>query len=232
MFALIQAMVPGLGKRAEIERIVHAYILAHPEILPEAMEKLRANEALKAEQAERDAQKALPASLGAVQKPYPGAEAGNPQGDVTVVAFMDYACGYCRASLPAIEELIAKDPGVRVVYREYPVLGPASIVAARWALAAAEQGKYIAFHSALYAEGPPSSESILAAAAKAGLDKALAEKAIESKAVKDEVTANHALGQKLAMSGTPSWVIGGTLYLDGAKDYEGLAAAVADARKK
>lgn len=211
--------------------LVRGYILAHPEILPEAIDKLRAGDAARAEQAELDAQKALPANLAAVRKPYAGAWAGNPQGDVTVVAFMDYACGYCRASLPGIEELIAKDPGVRIIYREYPVLGPDSIVAARWALAAAEQNKFRPFHDALYAEGPPNGEAIAAAAAKAGLDLGAAKKSIGSQAVKAEIDANHALGQKLAMTGTPSWVIGGKLYY-GARDYEGLAEAVAEARKQ
>ena len=220
-------LVPGSPLAGHL---VRGYILAHPEILPEAIDKLRAGDAAKAEQAERDAQKAVPAQLAALRKPYGSAWAGNPNGDVTVVAFMDYACGYCRASLPAIEELIAKDPNVRVVYREFPVLGADSVVAARWALAAAEQGKYLAFHNALYGEGPPNVEAIGTAAAKAGLDKALATKAAASQAVTDEITANHAFGQKLAMTGTPSWVIGGQLVY-GAKDYAGLAEAVAEARK-
>lgn len=229
-FALIQAWLPASAKQAEIERVVRSYILEHPEILPEAIEKLRARDSAKAEQAEQEAQKALPASLAAVRKPYGSAWTGNPNGDVTVVAFMDYACGYCRASLPAIEELVAKDPNVRIVYREFPVLGPESGVAAQWALAAAEQGKFLAFHNALYAEGPPTGEAIAAAATKAGLDKALAEKAVGSQAVIDEIKTNHALGQKLAMTGTPSWVIGGQLSY-GAKDYPSLAEAVAEARK-
>ena len=231
LFALIQAWLPGMGKQAEIERVVRNYILSHPDIIPEAIDKLRAGEAAKAEQAQRDAQRALPASLATLRKPYASAIAGNPNGDVTVVAFMDYACGYCRASLPGLEDLIAKDPNVRIVYREYPVLGPESAAGARWALAAAEQGKYRAFHDALYAEGPPSHDAIAAAAAKAGLDKAAAEKAVRSDAVTAEIAANHRLGQKLAMTGTPAWVIGDKLYLTGALDYAGLAEAVADARK-
>lgn len=210
--------------------LVRNYLLDHPEVLPEAIDKLRAGDTAKAEKAEQDAQNALPAQLAAVQKPYAGAWAGNPNGDITVVAFMDYACGYCRASLPGIDELVAKDPNVRIVYREFPVLGPDSVVAARWALAAAEQGKFRPFHDALYAEGPPSAEAIAAAAAKAGLDKAAAAKAIDSPAVMAEITANHALGQKLAMTGTPSWVIGNRLAY-GAKDYATLAEAVAEARK-
>jgi protein-disulfide isomerase len=234
LFALLQPWLPGAGAgggdRARIEQVVRNYLLTHPEIIPEAIDKLRAGEAARAEQAEKDAQQAVPGQRAAVEKPYGSAWAGNPNGDVTVVAFMDYACGYCRASLPGIDELIARDPNVRIVYREYPVLGPDSVVAARWALAAAEQGKFRAFHQAMYAEGQPSAEAIAAAAAKAGLDKPAAEAAARSPAVEGEIVANHRFGQKLAMTGTPSWVIGGKLYY-GARDYAGLAEAVAAARK-
>lgn len=230
LFALIQAAFPRLaGDRGKIEAVVRNYILEHPEILPEAMTRLQERETQRLQKAQDDAQKTLPQHLAALRTPYAGAWAGNPKGDVTVVAFMDYACGYCRASLPGIDELLAKDPNVRIVYREYPVLSEDSVTAARWALAAAEQGKYRAFHDALYAAGP-SAEGIAAAAAKAGLDKAQAEKAVRSQAVEKEITANHQLGAKLVMSGTPSWVIGGQL-LYGARDYQGLADAVAAARK-
>jgi protein-disulfide isomerase len=229
-FALIQAALPGVaGDRARIETVVRTYILDHPEILPEAMNRLQERENARLQKAQADAQKSVPENVAALRTPYAGAWAGNPKGDVTVVAFMDYACGYCRASLPGIDELIAKDPNVRIVYREYPVLGDESVVAARWALAAAEQGKFRAFHDALYAAGP-SAEGIAAAADKAGLDKAAAEKAIRSQAVEKEIIANRQLGAKLVMSGTPSWVIGDQL-LYGARDYAGLADAVAAARK-
>lgn len=223
-FAGLLSWMPGLAGPA-----IREYLLEHPEVLPEAMDKLRAREDARYQQAQQGAQAAVPKHLAALQKPYAGAWAGNPNGDVTVVAFMDYACGYCRASLAGIEELIAKDPGVRVVYREFPVLGPESVVAARLALAAAEQGKFRAFHDALYAEGGPNAENIAAAADKAGLDKALATKASQSKAVEAEIVANHKLGEALAMTGTPSWVVGGKL-LYGARDYAGLSAAVAEAR--
>lgn len=208
---------------------IRAYLLEHPEVLPEAMERLQARENARTEKAQADAQKSVGQQLAAVEKPFAGAWAGNPQGDVTVVAFLDYACGYCRASLPGIAELIRNDPQVRVVYREYPVLGPESVLAARWALAAAQQGKYPAFHDALYAAGGPSNETILAAAAKAGVDTAQAQQAVRSPAIEAEIVGNHKLGEQLAMTGTPSWVIGGKL-LYGARDYQGLADAVAAAR--
>lgn len=229
-FALIQAAFPGVaGDRGRIETVVRDYILDHPEILPEAMNRLQARDAERVQKAQGDAQKSVTQHLPALRTPYAGAWAGNPKADVTIVAFMDYACGYCRASLPGIDELLAKDPNVRIVYREYPVLGDESVVAARWALAAAEQGKFRPFHDALYAAGP-SAEGIAAAAEKAGLDKAQAEKAVKSEAVQKEILANHRLGEKLVMNGTPSWVIGDQL-LYGARDYAGLAEAVAVARK-
>lgn len=225
LFAGLVALVPSLAGPA-----VRGYLLEHPEVLPEAMDRLRAREEARIDQEQAGAQAKVAAHLPQLEKPYGSAWAGNPQGDVTLVAFMDYACGYCRASLPGIAELLAKDPKVRVVYREYPVLGPESILAARWALAAAEQGKYAAFHEALYAEGSPSEATIAQAAAKAGLDKTRAEAAIRSTPVEQEILANHRLGSELAMTGTPSWVIGGKL-LYGARDYQGLADAIAEARK-
>lgn len=231
----LQALLPGVaGDRAQVERIVRNYLLTHPEIIPEVVDRLNAREQVKAEKAAAEdldkAQKALPSLLAEVRRPYAGAWAGNPNGDVTIVAFMDYACGYCRESVPAIAELLKRDPNVRVVYREYAVLGDQSVVAARWALAAAEQGKFRTFHDALFADGPPSDAAIAAAAQKAGLDKARAAKAIASPAVAKEIDANHRLGVKLRMTGTPSWVIGDQV-LYGMRDYVGLAAVVAEARK-
>ncbi|MBO9622156.1 MAG: DsbA family protein [Sphingomonas sp.] len=226
LFAALIALVPSLAGPA-----VRGYLLAHPEVLPEAMDRLQARENEQAEKAQQHAQAALPGHLQNLTTPFGSAWAGNPSGDVTLVAFMDYACGYCRASLPGIAELLAKDPNVRIVYREYPVLGPESVTAARWALAAAEQGKYLAFHEALFQADGPSDQAIAAAAQKAGLDMARAEQAIRSKPVEQEITSNHRLGAELAMTGTPSWVIGGKLFY-GARDYQGLAEAVAAARAK
>lgn len=207
---------------------IREYLLEHPEVLPEAMGRLQEREAVKAREAQLAAQGAVAGQIEALTKPYAGAWAGNPDGDVTVVAFLDYACGYCRASLPGINELLAKDPKVRVVYREYPVLGPESVSAAQWALAAAEQGKFRVFHEALYEAGA-SAQGIEQAAAKAGLDKGVAARAVASKPVEAEILRNRQLGETLAMTGTPSWVIGGKL-IYGAQTYEGLAQAVAAAR--
>lgn len=227
----LQRLLPGIGgSQAQVERIVHNYLLDNPAILREMMERLQQQENAEALKAQGDAQAAVPAALPALTTPFGSAWAGNPKGDVTVTVFMDYACGYCRASLPALAELIAKDPNVRVIYREYPVLGEASVTAARFALAAAQQGKFRAFHDALFASDGPSNAAIGAALAKAGLDPAATQKLATSEAIAKEIDRNHQIGAKLAMNGTPAWVVGRQI-LYGARDYQALADAVAAARK-
>ncbi|WP_235515791.1 DsbA family protein [Sphingomonas sp. Leaf10] len=200
--------------------VVRDYILANPEILPEAMRRLQAKEA----------GKAVAANRAAIVEPFPGAVAGNPNGDVSVVAYLDYACGFCRASLPAITGLIASDPNVRIVYRELPILSRDSRTAAEWALAAAQQGKFKPFHDALYAAGRVDTGSIEAAARTAGLDMTAARTAIASPQIAGEIERNMKTASGLGFSGTPSWVVGDQV-LGGAQTLPALQAAVAEARK-
>lgn len=210
IFALIiVALIGGLGgwllgsrqqpsDQAAIEKIVRNYILEHPEILPEAMERLQARENGK-----------QVANVGdALTAPFPGAVLGNPNGTVTLVEFTDYACGYCRASVPEVEALIAANPDLKVVIRELPILSPASAEAARWSLAAAEQGKFEAFHKAMFAAGRPAADTIEAAATRAGLDLDRARKVIAEPRVAAEIDQNLNFARQLRIDGTPSWVIG------------------------
>lgn len=198
---------------------VRGYLLAHPEVLPEAMAKLQARETGKLVAANRDA----------IFTPVPGMIGGNPDGDVTVVTYMDYACGYCRASLPEIERLVASDGGVRIVYRELPILSADSRTAAAWAIAAAEQGRYLPFHTALFAAGRPTDAAVMAAAAKAGLDVARARRIVASPTTTAEIDKNLRTAGALGMTGTPAWVIGDRI-VSGAIPQEDLAAAVKAAR--
>ncbi|MES3084635.1 DsbA family protein [Sphingomonas faeni] len=206
----------GGVERAQVESIVHDYVLAHPEILPEAMEKLR----------DRESGKTVTANRDAIVTPFGSAWAGNPKGDVTLVEYFDYNCGYCRASLPMIAKLIAADPKVRVVFRELPILSAESRIAARASLAAAQQGKFATFHDALYAGGPVSDASIAAAASKAGVDTT---QASFTKTADVEIAKNMETAAKLGMTGTPSWVVGDRV-LSGALPLEDLQKAVAAAR--
>ncbi len=207
--------------RAAIEKIVRDYILANPEILPEAMQNLERKEATTRVKQQGDR----------VSQPFAGAWEGAADADVTVVEFFDYACGYCRQAVPDIEKLLASDKKVRIVYRELPILGPPSEEAARVSLAVAKLGgNYGAYHRALFGAGKPSPETINAALKTAGVDVKAARAMASSDDISAEIKANLALQQGLGLSGTPSWVIGDQL-IGGAVGFDDLKAAVADARK-
>ncbi len=203
--------------RVAIEKIVRDYILSHPEILPEAMDKLR----------ERETAKVVNANRKAIETPFAGAWEGAADADVTVVQFFDYNCGYCRSSMVDIDKLVAADKRVRIVYREFPVLGPDSENAARVSLAAAKAGKYTAFHRAAYAAGQPDPRAVERIAKGLGIDLAFA----ADPAAQAEIDANLNLARPLGMTGTPSWVIGDKV-LSGAVGYDALKEAVAAARVK
>lgn len=193
---------------------VRAYLLDHPEVIAQAMTRLQ----------DRDTARLVAAHRAAIVTPYAGAWAGNPRGDVAVVEYFDYNCSYCRASLPVIAQLLQDDPGVRLVYREAPILAESSRTAARVSLAAARQGHYAAFHQALYAAGPVSDATIAAAARAARVDPA--------RVPDDAMTELHRNVESyaaLGMGGTPSWVIGDRV-LSGAQTLDALKAAVATAR--
>ena len=205
--------------QARVESVVRDYVLGHPEIIPEAMDRLK----------RREAGKLIAANRKAILEPFGDAWAGNPNGDVTLVEYFDYNCGFCRSSLPAIAELIRRDPKVRVVFREFPILSAESAIAARLSLAAADQGKFKAFHDALYAAGPVSEATLSAAARTAGLDMTKAG-AMTSRA-DAEIAANTAIAQQLGMTGTPSWIIGDKV-VSAALPLEELEKAVKEARDR
>ena len=208
------------GDRAAIQALVRATILEHPEILPEAMEKLEA----------REAAARLAPLRGAVETPFPGAVLGNPAGKLTLVEFTDFACGYCRSSVADVEALVRANPDLRVVIRHLPIIAPESEPAARMGLAAAAQGKYGAFHTAMFSGERPSAASIAAAAQAAGLDDAAAAQFARASGVQQELERNLGFARQLGVSGTPAWAIGGTV-LSGALGREKLQNAIDAARK-
>ena len=161
---------------------------------------------------------------------FPGAVLGNPNGTVTLVEFSDYACGYCRQSLPDVNGLIAENPDLKVVVREYPILSQGSADAARMALAAAQQGKFIQFHNAMFAAETLSEEAIAAAASAAGLDLDLARQQIASGAYESELQNNVFMAREIGFTGTPSWIIGERA-INGAVGREELARAIVEARE-
>lgn len=201
--------------RAAIEKIVREYILTHPEILPQAMENLRAQELTKV----------VVQNRAAIETPVGDAWEGAADADVTLVEFFDYACGYCRASIADIDRLLAEDKKLKVVYRDMPVLGEDSVEAARLSVAAAMAGKFNTMHKPLYAKGRPTPDALAAVRKEIGIDKA----AIANPAVDQELTKNLQLQRQLDLSGTPAWVVGNKV-LVGAVGYDALKAAIAEAR--
>jgi len=208
-------------QKAAIEGLVRDYILEHPEILPEAMERLQSKGAARQIAAQRDR----------IETPFAGAVLGNPRGSVTLVQFTDYACTYCRQSVADLDALIAAHPDLRVVVRELPILSRESERAARIALAAARQGRYAAFHQAMFGAGRPSAETIAAASDKAGIDGAAAGAFADRPEVTAELSQNLAMSRSLGISGTPAWVVGDRLLI-GAVGRAALEQAIAEARAK
>lgn len=205
----------GLGGKA-----TRAWLLDNPDVLREMAEALQAQEL----------QARIEPLKGQLEAAYPGAVLGNPDGKVVLVEFSDYACGYCRQSVPEVAALLAAHPDLKVVVQEFPILTPESEDAARMALAAADQGKYEAFHNAMFALGRPNAESIAEAARTAGVDLARAQAAIASGKYDTELADNHALARDMGFDGTPSWVIGGEAFA-GAVGRGELNAAILRARE-
>jgi len=217
---LAEAGIDG-DKRVAIESLVREYILAHPEILPEAMERLQSKGAARQISAQRDR----------IETPFAGAVLGNPQGAVTLVQFTDYACTYCRQSLADLDALIAAHKDLRVVVRELPILSKESEIAARMALAAARQGHYPAFHQAMFAAGRPTAQTIAAASDEAGVDGDVAGAFVNTPEATAELAQNMALARSLGITGTPAWVVGDRLLI-GAVGREALEQALAEARTR
>jgi len=193
------------------------YLLANPSMLQEMAEAYQAEQSR-----ERLSQ------LGEeIYEPFPGAVLGNPEGSKVLVEFSDYNCGYCEASVDDVARLIEEDPELKVVLREMPQF-EGSEAAARMALAAALQGKYAAFHTAMFERGPAGPESAEAVARDIGLDMDRARADMASDAVSVELARNFSLARALGFNGTPAFVTADST-ISGAVGYEALSEAVADA---
>jgi protein-disulfide isomerase len=198
-------------------RIVRQGMLADPRILADTMDALR------------DAQYApvLAANRAAIETPFGSSWKGAAQPQVTLVEFFDYACPYCKASNPNVDRLLREDAGLRVVYRELPILGPDSVTAARLSLEASKAGRFAQFHDALWAAGRPAPDTIAAASKAAGVAPAPADDPL----VDAELKRNFTLAGQLGATGTPLFVVGDRV-LNGAVGYDALKQAIAAARAK
>lgn len=206
---------------------VREYLLANPEVIVEAMQALE----MRRQQAENtEAQATLASRADDVFSDPESPVGGNADGDVTMVEFFDYNCPYCRQVAPVMAEAAAADPGLRIVYKEFPILGPGSIFAAKAALAAERQGKYGEFHEALMnADGRVEEATVLAIAEEVGLDVERLKEDIEDPAIQAEIDGNLELAQALRINGTPGFIIGDEI-LRGATDLATIQELIGKAR--
>ncbi|HYM71478.1 MAG TPA: DsbA family protein [Stellaceae bacterium] len=216
-------------QRKAIEGIVRDYLANHPEMLIDALQA--ADEKLKGEARDKAAKALIEHKKEVFDDPNTPI-AGNPKGDVTLVEFFDYRCPYCKQVEPALEKLVAEDRLLKVVFKEFPVLGPESEIAAHVALAAKKQGKYDAFHRAMMATGGHIDEAVIyKVAASVGLDVDRLRQDVKSADIAAQLKANAVLGNQLDISGTPAFVIGDTI-VPGALSVDGLRQLIANARGK
>lgn len=213
---------------AEVEQIVRDYLLKNPEIIVEALQVYQDRE----EQAEAErARQALSAHRDRLDDPTGQFVAGNPQGDVTVVEFFDYRCSFCKRVMPALLDVIASDGNVRLVFKEFPVLGEDSVRAARAGIAAARQNRYYDMHLAMMqTRGNLSEAKILSIAADLGLDIEQLLRDMTSPETDAELEGNYELAQILNIRGTPGFVIGDEM-VPGAINADQFRALIQQARR-
>ncbi len=218
------------AERAAFQKEVRAYLLAHPEVLVEAMDAL---------QAQRDAQQAsadktiVAENKAALLEDANSWSGGNPNGDITVVEFMDYRCGYCRKAFDEVEQLVKTDGNIRFVVKEFPILGEDSVISSRFAIAVRQlhgDEAYRKAHDALITlRGQPDKANLEKLAADLGLEAAPIFEKMASDEVTDIIKANHAMADKLQISGTPTFIVGDQV-LRGYLPLDAMQQIVADER--
>jgi len=202
--------------QAATEAFVRDYILDHGEILQQSVERMQLRQAASTVAQHRQA----------LETPFHGSWAGAANGDVVLVEFFDYACGYCRASNADVDRLLREDPRLKVVWRELPVLGPDSQAAAFVSLGAARQGRFRLFHDRMFALGRPTETVVSQAVADAGVTREG-----QTADARAELARNFELARTIGATGTPTFVVGDRV-LQGAVGYEALKAAIAGARTR
>ncbi len=219
-FAPAQRAADPLQNQQQVEKLVRETILANPEIIPEAINRLQ----------QREVERLLASNREAIETPFAGAFAGGPDADVTLVEFFDFNCPFCRQGKADIDRLLAEDPKLKLVWRDFPVLGPASDRFALASLSAARQGRYRQFLDATFSMGGRlTEERLIQAIRRAGLNERQVAEDLKSAELRREIESNLDLGRALGLTGTPSYIIGNKI-ISGAVGYEELKAAIAEAR--
>lgn len=226
---LAQALTPEQAR--QVEDVVRRVIKDNPRLILEAIEEMRKQE----EAAQKSkAMAALKAKVKEIQNDPASPVAGNPQGDVTVVEFFDYRCPYCKAGHERLKQVVAKDGKIRLVLKEFPILGPESVFASRAALAVHRQDpkKYYAFHDALLSvKDRLNNDATMKIAADAGVDIERMKKDMAAPEISRALEANADLAEELGVNGTPAFIVGDAL-APGAVDVATLEKMIAEARAK
>jgi len=213
----------------DIQEIIRDYLLDNPEVIFEAVQRHREKQQRLRAERDRANVRRYAKELLADPDSFVG---GNPDGDVTLVEFFDYRCGYCKRFASVLERIVKQDPKLRVVYKEFPVLGEDSFRGAQAALAARKQGYYLEFHEALMkVRGTLTEEVLMKVADSVGLDTDRLKRDMETPKVRDVIGNNHRLAEALAIDGTPTLIVGDEI-VRGAIPIEQLTAMVARARAK
>lgn len=224
--------IPALSQELDelrVRELVLETIRENPEIVMEAVALLEKQQA--DAQAETQAE-VLRSQRDLIERDPNAPVLGNPEGDVTVVEFFDYNCPYCRRVKPEVRALIEEDPNIRLVYREWPILGDGSVFAAKAALAARAQGKYEEFHWAMMAiKGRAQEATVLRVAEEVGLDLEQLKKDMEAPEVAEHIATSMRLTQALGFNGTPSFVVGDAL-VPGFVEKDQLSELVSTARDR
>ena len=208
---------------------VAKFIEENPDVV---VQSLRNAQAARAKKEEMDTEKNATELRPQLEKNPTDGQAGNKDGDVTVVAFHDHNCGYCRKSIPDIERLLSEDKGVKFVLKDFPILGPLSIEKAKASIAVAKISpeKWFSFYDALGKANTQTVEQVIELAQKEiGIDPNALKSEMESKATANKISENRALGEQLYISGTPVFIVNGKV-IRGAAGFDAFKAAVAEAR--
>jgi protein-disulfide isomerase len=212
---LLLALLPGSGiaraedtltpaQSAAVDQLIHDYLIHNPKVLIEALKNAQAVADQEDQAAAKAAQAQVPAHRAELEREAGDPVLGNPAGDVTIVEFFDYRCPYCKSTAPVLQQLLDVDHKVRLVMKNYPILGKDSV-----ALVAQKHGRYAAFNAAIWAlQGKPTPETTLDVVRSIGLDPAVVQREMESPEIDAALKRNFDLGRLLAIDGTPTFIIG------------------------
>ncbi|OIN85212.1 MAG: hypothetical protein AUJ12_10120 [Alphaproteobacteria bacterium CG1_02_46_17] len=217
------------SQRGAMEDFVRNFILDNPEVLIESVNRMHEKEQ---QQKEKEAKGALDEHRQYLYEDKAVPEIGNPKGDITIIEFFDYNCGYCKRAYDVVNKTAENDKNIKIRLIEFPILSPQSETASKWALSASKQGKYWEFHQELMSSPAPKTEENLAEMGKKlGLDVEKLKKDAEGEDIAKELEKNKEVARAMGLSGTPAFIVGDEI-LRGFVEYEGFKAIIADQRKK